>query len=130
MRDTFASMLNGYSFGRDSSAFIKLTKYGLNNLSFESHNSQHGLGVFSDMYYKYGWHAYVDGKETPIMKADYVLRAVKIPAGNHKIEFRFTPESVEKGNKISLVCSIVLWILILGGLVAAFRGNKEVKETL
>jgi hypothetical protein len=130
MRDTFANMMKGYSFGKDSSAVIKLTKYGLNDLSFESHNSQNGLGVFSDMYYKYGWHAFVDGKETPIMKADYLLRAIKIPAGDHKIEFHFTPESVEKGNRISVICSIVLWILVLGALVLTFRRKKEVREIL
>lgn len=128
MRDTFAAMLNGYAFGKDSNATVKLTKYGLNKLDFESHNTQNGVAVFSDIYYKYGWHAFVDDKETPIMKADYLLRAIKIPAGDHKIEFRFTPESVAKYTKVSVASSIVMWLLILGGIVVAVRRKKEEKD--
>lgn len=130
MRNSFADELKGYTFGKDSSAFIRLTKYEPDNLYFESHNSQNGLAVFSDMYYKYGWHAFVDGKETPILRADYVLRAIKIPAGDHKVEFHFTPESVAKSAKISVISSVIMWLIILAGILSAFLGRKEAKETL
>ncbi len=124
MRNTFEKDVQGYTFGKDSAAKIQLSKYGLNDLSFTSSNSQNGLAVFSDIYYPYGWHAYVDGKETPIMKADYVLRAIKIPAGNHKIDFKFHPDSFYKGDRIALICCILLIVLLGWSFVQLFRQNS------
>ncbi len=122
MRTTFKSDLGNYTFGKDSAAFVKLARYGLDDISFTSSNSKDGLAVFSDIYYSKGWKAYIDGqeingketgKETSIMKVDYVLRAIKIPAGAHTIRFHFRPESFYKGQKITMVCSILLIILVL-----------------
>ena len=94
VRNTFEKELNGVkNISKDSAAFLKLDKYGLNEISFVSNNSQDGVAVFSDVYYDKGWKAYVDGKETPIVKANYILRALKLPAGSHKIEFKFRPET-------------------------------------
>lgn len=121
IRNTFKEQLNGYNFGKDSAATVQLTQYGLDDLSFVSSNNKDGLAVFSDMYYAHGWKAYVDGKETPIVKANYVLRAIKIPAGQHKIEFHFRPESFAKGGNIALVSSILILGLALGALYQAFR---------
>ena len=77
--------------------------------------------MFSDIYYAKGWKAFVDGKETPIMKADYVLRAIKIPAGNHKIEFHFRPASFYDGQKVALASSVLLILLIILAFVPLFR---------
>ncbi|XZF15377.1 YfhO family protein [Chitinophagaceae bacterium MMS25-I14] len=125
IRETFKEQLNGYTFGKDSSAKVLLDQYGLNNISFRSDNSQNGLAVFSDIYYAEGWKAYVDDKETPILKADYVLRAIKIPSGKHKIEFRFHPDSYYNGNKIAVITSLILFGLIGAALFMAFKGKKE-----
>ncbi len=108
IRNTFKNELDNYSFGKDSAAKIMLTKYGLNDLSFQSKNSQNGLAVFADIYYPYGWKAYVDGKETPIIKANYLLRAIKVPAGDHKIEFKFHPETFYKYDRIAGITSLLL----------------------
>lgn len=121
IRTTFKNDMGNYAFGKDSAAYVKLDKYGLDDISFVSGNSQNGLAVFSDIYYSKGWKAYVDGKETPIMKANYVLRAIKIPAGNHKIEFRFRPESFYTGQKVAMVSSILLILLALGALYPLFK---------
>jgi hypothetical protein len=126
MRATFKGDMGNYVFGKDSSAYVKLAKYGLDDISFTSKNSKDGLAVFSDIYYSKGWKAYVDGKETPIMKADYVLRAIKIPAGSHNIEFHFRPASFYNGQKAAMVSSI----LLIGLCLAAFyplvkKGAKE-----
>lgn len=126
MRNSFENELKGYNFGKDSAATVKLTKYGLNDLAFESKNSQNGLAVFSDIYYPHGWKAYVDGKETPIMKANYVLRAIKIPAGQHKIEFKFDPPSFHTGNTIALITSLLIFITCIACAVVYFR--QEGKE--
>lgn len=121
MRATFKDVIGNYTFGKDSAAYVKLDKYGLDDISFVSSNSQNGLAVFSDIYYAKGWKAYVDGKETPIVKANYVLRAIKIPAGQHKIEFQFRPESFYTGKKIAMVSSIILILLVIGALFQSFK---------
>lgn len=128
IRNTFKDQLNGYNFGKDSAAYVKLTQYGLDDLSFASSNNKDGLAVFSDVYYAHGWKAYVDGKETPIVKANYVLRAIKIPAGQHKIEFHFRPESFAKGGTIAMISSILLLGLALGALYQAFGKQKPIEQ--
>lgn len=125
IRDVFKNDFGNYTFGRDSAAYVKLDKYGLDDISFRSSNSKDGLAVFSDIYYAKGWKAFVDGKETPIMKADYVLRAIKVPAGNHLIEFHFHPDSFYKGQKISLVFSLLVILLCAAALYDWFRKNRN-----
>ncbi len=128
IRAIFKNDFGNYTFGKDSAAYVKLDKYGLDDISFVSSNSKDGLAVFSDIYYAKGWKAFVDEKETPIMKADYVLRAIKMPAGNHKIVFRFHPESFYKGQKVAMVSSIMVILLCLGALFNWYKkdfGNAK-----
>ena len=124
IRSTFKTEMGSYAFSKDSAASVKLDKYGLDDISFKSSNSKDGLAVFSDIYYAKGWKAYVDGKETPIMKADYVLRSIKVPAGNHLIEFHFRPESFYKGQKIGLASSLILMAICIMALLALFKKEK------
>jgi len=124
MRDVFKSDLGNYTFGKDSAAAVKLDRYGLDDITFKSSNSKDGLAVFSDIYYSKGWKAYVDGKETPIMKADYVLRAIKIPAGNHSIEFHFRPSSFYNGRKVAFTGSILLIGLCLAAIYPLVRKDS------
>jgi hypothetical protein len=126
IRNTFASKLNNTkNFIKDSLANVRLDKYGLNEISFVSNNSHEGLAVFSDIYYDKGWKAYVDGKETPIVKANYVLRAVLLPAGNHKIEFKFHPEKYYQTNNYAMISSILLYLLFGAALFMAFKKKDE-----
>lgn len=130
IRKDFEKELSGYQFGKDSAATIKLIKYGLNDLVYESNNSKNGLAVFSDIWYPHGWEAYVfnsekDSVAVPIIRANYVLRAIKVPAGKHKIAFHFHPKSFETGNKIAMISSILLIGLVITSLVIFFRGKKE-----
>ncbi len=124
MRDKFKSEMGSYTFGKDSAAYVKLDRYGLDEISFKSSNSKDGLAVFSDIYYEMGWKAYVDGKETPIMKADYVLRSIKIPQGAHSIVFKFHPDSFYKGQNIAMVSSILLILICLGAFMPLFKKPK------
>jgi hypothetical protein len=130
VRNTFKKDLDGYSFGKDSIAKIQLTKYGLNELEFQATNSQNGLAVFSDIYYPYGWKAYVDGKETPIVRANYVLRAIKIPAGTHKVEFKFHPDSFYTGDRIALFASILLFAIAGFSIFKLMKGGNEDTKAL
>lgn len=125
IRSTFKNDMGNYVFGKDSMAAVKLTRYGLDELSFASSNSKDGLAVFSDIYYANGWKAFVDGKETPIMKANYVLRAIKIPAGQHKIEFVFHPDSFYKGQTIAMASSILILLLCVAAIVPIFKAPKK-----
>ncbi|MBL7691333.1 MAG: YfhO family protein [Flavipsychrobacter sp.] len=125
LRAGFKDKVGNAAIGKDSAASIKLAKYGLDELSFTSTNSREGIAVFSDIYYPKGWKAYVDDKETPIMRANYVLRAIKVPAGNHKIEFRFKPDSFYTGQKVAFASSIVLVLLCLGALYKGLTKPAE-----
>ena len=126
VRAKFKDQLGG-AISKDSTASVKLAKYGLDEISFASNNSKDGLAVFADIYYK-DWHAYIDGKETPIIRANYVLRALKVPAGQHKIEFKFVSEAFEKGNKIALISSILLIGLCLGAFYPLVKKGKATEE--
>lgn len=108
----FASQLGNFKPNADSTASIMLTKYGLNKLEYVSHNPQDGFGVFSEIYYPAGWKAFIDGKPTDIIRTDYALRGMKIPAGDHKIEMRFEPTKVFTGLKIAGISSILLLLLV------------------
>ncbi|MBS1587219.1 MAG: YfhO family protein [Bacteroidetes bacterium] len=123
LRARYKDQLTG-TIAKDSSATVTLAKYGLDNIAYKSSNSKDGFAVFSDIYYK-DWHAFVDGKETPVYRTDYVLRGIRIPAGQHNIEFRFTSPAFNKGNKIGLISSILLIGICLGAFYPLFRKNKQ-----
>src|SRR5690606_21030546 len=91
---------------RDTISSIKLKTYKPNYIEYQSVNATGGLAVFSEMHYPKGWNAYIDGEKAPHFRADFVLRAMQIPAGTHKIEFKFEPEVVKTGGLISLLSSI------------------------
>ena len=112
----FGNTINSSPFEKDSLATVILRKYQPNYLSYISNNSKYGLAVFSEMYYKNGWNAYIDGKKKPHLRVDYALRALEIPAGKHTIEFKFEPEVVQTGSKIALGSSIGMLFVIAGGL--------------
>ncbi len=103
-------------FVKDSLALIRLTQYLPNHLTYVSNNANAGLAVFSEMYYANGWNAYLDGKLVPHFRADYVLRAMHVPAGHHKIEFKFEPQVVKTGSNIALGSSVLMLVLVVGGL--------------
>jgi hypothetical protein len=112
--------LNSYGFedskkyNIDSLATIKLTKYSLNALSYESFSNQNEFAVFSEIYYKDGWNAYIDGELKPHLNVNYVLRGLEIPAGNHHIEFKFEPKVIQTGSTISLMSYVLLFLIPLG----------------
>jgi hypothetical protein len=108
----FQSQLSG-AVAADSSATIKQTAFDNENVKYESNSSAPHVAVFSEIYYK-DWKAYIDGKETPIAKANYVLRAMLIPAGKHTIEFKFEPAVYRTGSTITSITSWLAFLLLLG----------------
>jgi uncharacterized membrane protein YfhO len=92
-------------------------EYRANYLKYEAQTQTDQLAVFSEIYYPKGWDAYIDGQKTEHINANYILRAMPIPAGKHTIEFRFYPKSYFTGNKVSFSSSLVLILLLIGAVV-------------
>ncbi len=112
----------------DSAAVIKLKEFKPPYIKYESQSSVNGLSVFSEIYYPKGWHAFIDGKETEILRADYVLRALQIPAGKHEIEFKFQPRPYMIGNKITLASNWTVLLIALGCLGWSIKESVQIKK--
>lgn len=106
-------------------AKIELTRYANpGNLFYESESAEDGLAVFSEVYYK-TWKAFVDGKEVPVLRSNYILRAIEVPAGKHTIEFRCQDELLVKMQIVSLVASILVILAIVGLIILSIiRARK------
>lgn len=104
----FKSLIDSSRVGTARNASIELVDYRPDHLVYEYSAPQDALAVFSEIYYDKGWKAFIDGQEIPYFRADYVLRAAQLPGGNHKLEFKFEPQSYYMGENISLVASILL----------------------
>ena len=111
------------TYVKDSISQIQLTQYLPNYLKYISNNTNNGLAVFSEMYYQNGWIATIDGKETPILRVNYVLRALQVPKGKHTIEFKFEPKVIKTGSTIALISSILMLLLLIGGIY--FKKQKQ-----
>jgi hypothetical protein len=124
----FDALVTDQSVGADSAATIKLDVYSPNKLTYSYNAASPKVAVFSEIYYagEHGWKAYVDGKETPHFRANYVLRAMALPAGKHTVEFKFEPKSYYTGNKIAYAGSFILLAFVFGTL--GFAGYKRSKE--
>ncbi|MGH2664410.1 YfhO family protein [Flavobacterium sp.] len=116
-------LVNG--FKKDSTATIHLDQYEPNELKYTSNNANNGYAVFSEMYYKNGWNAYIDGKLQEHDRVDYALRGLAIPAGKHTIEFKFEPQVVKTGSTISLISFIGILILLGYGIYQEKKKHKE-----
>jgi uncharacterized membrane protein YfhO len=87
------------------------------------------LAVFSEIYYKDGWKAYIDDKETPIVKVNYVLRGLAVPAGDHTIKFEFKPASITSARQIAGVASILLWLSLVSMIGFAIKNLNKKENT-
>jgi hypothetical protein len=109
----------------DSAATIKLDKNDHDILNYTFNAATPQFAVFSEVYYDRGWKAFIDGKEAPIVKTNYVLRGLSVPAGSHKIEFRFEPESYIMGTRITSISQILLVVLFAVALFMEYRRRKS-----
>jgi hypothetical protein len=114
----FADQLAGLTVSADSTAAIALESYAPNHLVYGYTASKPGLAVFSEIYFANGWNAYVDGELQPHFRANYVLRAMKLPEGQHSVEFKFEP------------AGLCHWREILAGRVGAVAGVRGRRSVL
>ena len=110
--------------------YIKLTEYKPNKLTYKTHSAQGGVAVFSEIYFPWGWTATIDGKEAPIARANYVLRALQVPAGDHTVVFTFDPQSLHVTDTISVVAVAVIYLLLAGALILYFYRKRKNKEEM
>ncbi|MAX06224.1 MAG: hypothetical protein CMD19_07370 [Flavobacteriales bacterium] len=106
----------------NADANISLIEYKPNYLRYSSKSVTDGIVIFSEIYYDKGWNAYIDGDLKPHFRANYVLRGIMIPSGAHTVEFKFEPETYQIGERVSLVSSVIL-LLLLG-----FVSFKELRS--
>ncbi|MDX1753826.1 MAG: YfhO family protein, partial [Salinimicrobium sediminis] len=118
----FAEFLSQQNFKADTTASIELVSYQPNELKYRYTAQNERMVVFSEIYYPNGWQAYIDGEEVPHFRANYILRAMMVPAGEHEITFKFEPQVVKTGSSIALASSVILGLLLLGGI---FYGIKR-----
>lgn len=120
----FKDLIDVKRLGVGSEGFIKLVNYHPDHLTYEYSLAKDAIAVFSEIYYEKGWNMYIDGVKHPYFRADYVLRAAQLEAGNHKVEFKFEPTSYYAGEKISLAGSI----LLVAGLGFAFYQERKKRK--
>ncbi|WP_346881560.1 YfhO family protein [uncultured Algibacter sp.] len=120
-KDTQKAVGSYPEYSVDSLASIQLKEVKPNYLKYESNNSSAGFSVFSEVYYGHGWKAFIDGKDANHVRVNYILRGMEIPKGKHTIEFKFDPDVVKTGSRIALASSVLLGILLLGGLFYEFK---------
>jgi hypothetical protein len=127
VRDDWAGDWSSYLSG-DSTGSIRLTSYGPEKLVYESEASSPRFAVFSDIYYPKGWNAYIEGEPTSIERVNYILRGLKVPAGENTIEFRFEPRSVRTANTLAIIGGILI-VLLAGYLIWRYWGNHSLNKS-
>ncbi|MEG1289928.1 MAG: YfhO family protein [Bacteroidales bacterium] len=110
---------------QDSTANISLTSYAPNKLEYSYNSTIPQTALFSEVYYNPGWKATIDGQEAPIFRANWILRGLQLPAGKHNIVFTFEPLSFSKGATYSRIASVLLIVLLLGGLTVMYIRNRK-----
>lgn len=121
INEEFKPIIQDKGFNYDENGEIVLTGYAPNRLEYKSKADNEQLALFSEIYYPKGWKAYIDGEETDLFRANYILRGMIIPAGEHTIVFEYKPESYYTGAKISAICSGILLLLLLGYIIVGIK---------
>ena len=129
----FKDFVKDFKTNHDTTAKIQLTKYAPDFVEYDYVAAMPGTVVFSEIYYPYGWKSYIDGKPADHFRANYTLRAMNVPAGQHHIRFEFRPDTVEKWGKVSVACSYAIYLIILGiagfGIYRIARRKRESEQT-
>lgn len=127
----FADFTKNFVSHHDSTATVKLTDYAPNRVEYDCSAADAGTIVFSEIYYPYGWKAFIDDKPVEHFRANYALRALNVPAGKHHIRFIFDPDSVRNGAKVNIACYIIMYLTIFGFAGwGIYRSVKRRKETV
>lgn len=108
----------------DSAATIKLAEYNNDKIVYKTNAAGNQFAVFSEIYYPLGWNVFIDGKQADYLKVNYALRGMVVPAGQHTIEFRFEPASYTRGNTITMIASLIAFLLLAAAIFMEVRKKK------
>lgn len=111
---SFADLVTSPKYPVNENDKIELVSFRSDELTYKYSGGGERLAVFSEIYYPAGWKCFIDNRESKYFRADYVLRAMVLPAGDHVVKFVFDPSSYKNGNRISLASSILLMLLLAG----------------
>lgn len=122
----FSDYVKGFRPGQSGKSTIKLLTYAPNELTYQYESESPRVAVFSEVYYPYGWKAYIDDKPVDLFRVNYLLRALNVPEGTHSIRMEFRPDSVRKGNTIAIVFIVIMYGVVLGVISDTLirRGRK------
>jgi uncharacterized membrane protein YfhO len=108
--------------------YAKIEKYENEKITLKAKSSGNNLLVLSEIYYKPGWKALIDGKKTEIYRTNFAIRSIEVPKGEHKIEFVYESSSFETGRTLSTITNILMVLALLGGAFLEFKNRKKVSE--
>ena len=131
VNEEFKNVVGNYgtdAINRIHTGTIQLASYKPNELTYNFNSSKDELVVFSEIWTSKGWTMWIDGKESPLIRADYILRAAVVPAGNHEIMMRYEPKIWKVGNTIQFVSSLILILGLLAAIVLTFRKSEWKKS--
>ncbi len=124
----FEPYMQGFVNSNGANDKIYLTAYAPEKLTYKSISQGERLAVFSEIYYPpaKGWNVYIDGQLIPaaFIKVNYLLRGLRVPAGEHTIEFRFEPRAVSTGETVALLSSLSIWILLGAAGFLLYKQSK------
>lgn len=126
----FQDIVTQSRFKNNPGDTISLKSYQADKLVYTYSTQESRLAIFSEMYYPHGWKITVDGNLIKMAEADFILRALQLPKGQHTVTFKFDPDVVKIGSSITLATGILLALLVIGGLFYSFRNRKEEDQTI
>lgn len=107
---------------------ISLTTYAPNRLTYHAKSQKGGVAVFSEIYFPWGWNVTIDDKPVEMARVNYVLRALNVQAGDHKIEMYFDPQSIHTTTTVASVAVILIYLALIAAVLLALKGKSEKEE--
>lgn len=117
----FAPVLGEEAVASTPGDSIALTSYTPNELTYAVSTAKGGVAVFSEVYFPWGWHASIDGEPAELGRVNYLLRAMRVPAGQHEIRMVFMPDSLKMTGAVAYACVTIIYMLVLSALALAWR---------
>ncbi len=122
---SFAPFVEGWKPSMDSLASIRLTSCTPKELFYKTTANEEQIAVFSEIYYPYGWKAFIDGEPVEHFRVNYMLRALRIPAGEHEVHFIFDPDSIKKGDLLASICIAIMFLTAIAAVIFSIRKCRK-----
>ena len=123
----FRDILGADAVSADTAATVNLVEYDANRLAYDVSSQNGGIVVFSDIYYP-GWKATVSGEEVPVARANYILRAIRVPAGNHRVVFEFDPQTLHITETIAYCALALLGLIFIVQIITLIYKRKQCQK--